>query len=86
MACSSSCKTQDHASWGECVRAKGLRVGWEGATLTGVDGKVQREADRNLDNYERARKYGIQPASTNKRDVDRAIRISDKTGTAYSAV
>lgn len=26
MACTSSCPTQDHASWGECVRAKHLNT------------------------------------------------------------
>lgn len=86
MACSSSCRTQDHATWGECVRAKGLRIGYEGATLTGVDSGVQRAADKNLENYASARKYGIQPASTRKHDVDYAIRKSEQTGTAYSAV
>ena len=86
MACSSSCRTQDHRSYGECLRAKNLKVGYEGATLTGVDSKVQRDADRNLENYAKARKYGIQPASTRKPDVDYAIRKSDETGTAYSAV
>ena len=86
MACTSSCRTQDHSSYGECLRAKNLKVGWEGATLTGVDGGVQRAADKNLENYAKARKYGIQPASTRKPDVDYAIRKSDETGTAYSAV
>jgi len=86
MACSSGCPTQDHATWGECVRSKGLKVAYEGATLTGVDSKVQREADRNLENYAKARKYGIQPQSTNKKHVDFAIRKSEQTGTAYQAV
>lgn len=86
MACSSSCRTQDHATWGECVRAKGLKIGYEGATLSGVDAGVQRKADKNLENYARARSYGIQPKTTNKHDVDYAIRKSDQTGTAYQAV
>ena len=86
MACSSSCQTQDHKTWGECVRAKGLRIGYEGATLSGVDAGVQRAADKNLENYAKARKYGIQPKSTNKRDVDFAVRVSEKTGSAYQAV
>ena len=86
MACTSSCQTQDHVSYGECLRAKNLKVGWEGATLTGVDAGVQRAADKNLERYANARKYGIQPQSTNKQHVDYAIRKSDETGTAYQAV
>lgn len=26
--CTSGCPTQDHATWGECVRSKGLRVAY----------------------------------------------------------
>lgn len=26
--CTSGCPTKDHATWGECVRAKGLRVAY----------------------------------------------------------
>lgn len=80
MSCSSSCKTQDHTSWGECVRSKGLRV-----TPPSLNVTSQKAADKNLDNYAQARKYGIQPKSTNKPDVDHAIRTSEATGTAYEA-
>lgn len=84
MSCSSSCRTQDHATWGECVRAKGLKVAYA-QSQKGADATAQKKADKNLDNYERARKYGIQPKSTKKADVDMAVRISEKTGTAFEA-
>lgn len=35
MACTSSCPTQDHASWGECVRDKGLSVAAVDSTVNG---------------------------------------------------
>lgn len=79
MACSSSCRTQDHTSLGACMRAKGVRV-------AAVDTTQQKRADKNLDAYEAARKAGIQPATTRPWDVDAAIRISEHTGTAYQAV
>lgn len=79
MACTSSCRTQDHASWGECVRSKNLRI-------AEVDTSQQKKADRSLDKYAEARKAGIQPESTKPAHVERAVRISEKTGKAYQAV
>lgn len=78
MACSSGCKTKDHTSYGECMRAKG-------ALKSLIDVSAQKRADKNLDNYAQARKYGIQPKTTYKNDVDRAIAISEKTGSAFEA-
>lgn len=79
MACSSSCRTQDHESWGACVRAKNLRTPALGVEML----SVQKAADKTLDDYAKARKNGIQPASTRARDVQTAVRISDMTGTAF---
>lgn len=81
MACSSSCYTQDHESWGACVRAKNLRID----ALPGEARVVQKSADKTLDDYQKARKYGIQPASTRAPDVQAAIQISEQTGTPFQA-
>lgn len=35
MACSSSCPSQDHESWGECVRDKGLAIAAVDSTVNG---------------------------------------------------
>lgn len=78
VACTSACRTQDHESWGACVRAKNLRTG-------AIDVSLQKKADKNLDEYARARKYGIQPQSTNPVHVQQAIRASEQTGTAFQA-
>lgn len=81
MSCSSNCKTQDHATWGECIRAKGIRT-----QALNVDTSArQKEADRNLDNYRAARRAGIQPKSTQPKDVAAAVRASEKVGHAYDA-
>lgn len=81
MPCSSSCRTQDHASWGACVRAKNLRT----PALDVETREVQGKADKTLDAYAKARKYGIQPKSTRASDVQLAVQVSEKTGKAYQA-
>ena len=82
--CSTGCPTQDHRSFGECLRAKNLHTAYM-AEWKGRDATAQRRADKNLDDYANARSYGIQPKSTRPNDVQQAIRISDKTGKAYRA-
>ena len=34
--CTSSCETQDHETWGECVKAKSLKVAGVNATVNGT--------------------------------------------------
>jgi hypothetical protein len=82
MACSSTCPTQDHESFGACLRSKNLHTAYMGG---GADATAQKNADKTLAAYANARKHGIQPASTRKADVDAAIQISDKTGRAFQA-
>jgi len=82
--CSASCRTKDHATWGECVRSKNLKTAYM-QDWKGKDATVQKRADKNLDQYEKARSYGIQPKSTRPADVQAAIRRSEQTGTAFQA-
>ena len=79
MACTSSCRTQDHPTYGACLRAKNLRT----FALPVEALATQKAADKTLDDYAKARSYGIQPASTRAHDVQAAVRISDATGTAF---
>jgi len=80
MACSSSCPNPGtHRSYGECMRAKGIRV-------EKLDRTQQKKADKNLDAYADARRYGIQPQSTRPHHVQQAVAISEKTGSAYQAI
>lgn len=81
MPCTSSCRTQDHESWGACVRAKNLRT----QALPGEAAAVQKKADKTLDDYAKARSYGIQPRSTRTADVQTAIRASEQAGSPFQA-
>lgn len=72
--CSSSCTTKDHASWGECVRAKGLQVS---PAINDGYGTRQKAWDRELDNYESAVRQGLSPEGTKQHHVDKAIREAE---------
>lgn len=71
--CSTGCPTQDHRSWGECVRAKALQIG-------PADEKPRREWDRELTSYAEARRQGIQPAGTQQHQIDGAVQFADRHG------
>jgi hypothetical protein len=73
--CTSSCKTRDHNSWGECMQSKSIQFG----NKTGSHRKWQNE----LDLYAKARSQGIQPDGTTTQAVRQALDVSDKAGAAY---
>ena len=75
--CRTGCLTQDHRSYGECLRDAGV----------GVNLRVtpRNTWDRDLHAYRTARDEGLQPDSTNRQDVEIAKAFSDKTGVAYDA-
>lgn len=79
MNCSSTCPTQDHFTFGECIRAKGIQLG----DVKGIG--VTPALDVRLSAYDSARRQGIQPASTRLRDVNAAVRISERAGKAFDA-
>lgn len=79
MPCSSGCPTQDHATWGECVRSKSLQV----ADVTAH--KFNSGIYRQQDNYMNARNAGLQPESPFKKDVDFAWKQTEKNGVPYRA-
>lgn len=84
MACTAGCPAKDCPSYAACLRGKGARVAYC-SSATGRDYTQQKTWDRDLAAYKEARNEGIQPSSTDRAAVDRAIAISDKTGTAYNA-
>lgn len=82
--CISACITQDHASWGACRRAHGLRVGYcRSATNERYDATAERSWNRELDLYEATRAQGIQPDSTQTRAIRHALDESDRVGKPY---
>lgn len=59
--------------------------GCKADTLFVLDGQIRsvvQAETRELDSYYDARKQGIQPRSTKQRDIDAAVRASDKAGRA----
>ena len=84
MSCSSGCPTQDHESYGECLRAKATRVAYS-SSATGWDLTRQKKWDAELQAYRDARAEGIQPAGTSMRKIDEAKKISDHIGRPFDA-
>lgn len=80
LPCSSSCPTPGaHATWGECVRSKGIQI-------ADVDAHIHNtRQNADLKHYVRAREAGLQPASVSRTDVDKALAITEKTGTPFRA-
>lgn len=69
--CSSSCLTKDHATWGECQRAKGVRLAY-GRSHIGQDYTRQKKWDRELDAYYTAKADGLNPAGTSMAKINEA--------------
>jgi hypothetical protein len=82
MACRTGCKTQDHASYHECLRDAGVRT-YLASPSKGLDGTAQKRWDSELHSYREARRQGIQPDGTTKAKVEAAVRASDAAGAAY---
>jgi hypothetical protein len=74
--CSSGCPTQDHASYGECLRSKTARVAYANS-VNGWDATKQRRWDGELSRYRALVASGVEPKGTTHRDMDRAERQAD---------
>lgn len=77
MSCRSGCRTKNHKSYAECLRAANAR------TVMGA--QVRSKTDRELAAYRDARKAGIQPAGTTQAAIDAANAVSDRYGAAFDA-
>ena len=85
MACRSGCKTQDHDSYAECCRDGAPRVIYANAA-SGHDYTAQKKWDQELADYRAARAQGIEPAGTDRRSIDEAVKVSDMAGKAFNAL
>lgn len=81
-ACTSGCPTQDHASYGQCLKEKNTRVAYCDS-VNGSDFTAQKAWDYELEAYRKVRKQGIQPDSTKLDKIEEAARLSDAEGMAY---
>lgn len=84
MACTTGCLTKNCESYAACLKGKSLRVAYCNSA-GGSDYTAQKKWDKELDAYRDARKQGIQPASTKSDAIQRAVAISDATGSPYQA-
>jgi hypothetical protein len=75
--CSSSCLAQDHKSWGECVRSKGLQLS---PAVNDAYSTRQKTWDRELDGYQSAVRQGLEPAGTKQHHVDAAFKEAEANG------
>jgi hypothetical protein len=83
MPCRTGCPTQDHANWGECLRASGLQISTGDANSKRV--MSQKAWDNELNAYKSAIDQGIEPATTNMADIRGAVELSNMTGKAFDA-
>lgn len=77
--CTSGCKTQDHASYADCLQSKNssLKV----MSPSGYYQAAARFQQENVE-YRDARRNGIQPKSTKLEDVRSAVARSQKADKA----
>lgn len=80
--CTSGCRTQDHASYADCLKDKAVKT-FLASPSKGLDGTAQKNWDAELSAYRSARREGIQPEGTTMAKVTQAIKASDKAGAAY---
>jgi len=74
--CSASCPTQDHGSWGECVRAKSIAAMWTGGTRPSF-GEVKRFSRENQA-FRDAVKDGLKPQAVSFGAVNRAYDAASR--------
>lgn len=86
MACRSGCPTQDHETWGDCLRASNIQMSAGDASSKMIDaGWTNKKWDNELKLYREARAQGIQPDGTSTAKIRQAIDVSNKTGHAYGS-
>jgi hypothetical protein len=84
MTCRTGCPTQDHATWGDCLRESNIQMSTGDANSTLISGGwTNKKWDNELKLYRDARAQGIQPEGTSTAKIRKALDVSDKTGHAY---
>ena len=73
--CSPNCPTQNHKTWGECQRAKNLHLA---PPQHSPQYQAQAKHWTEIKEYREARKQGIQPKSTQLKDIRAAVQTSQR--------
>lgn len=76
MACSTNCPTQDHKSWGECVRAKGIETMRLESTRPSLG--AQRRFDQQTDELRQVVKAGGSIATAQNKGYDAAYKEAEE--------
>lgn len=84
--CTSSCKTKDHASYGECLRSNIPMFVGVNPTKTGWDQDKVKKDEKEIQSYWDATRQGIEPRSTRKKDIDAAVKLSNEAGKAFDGI
>jgi len=83
MGCRTGCPTQDHENWGECLKQSGLQVNTGDANSSKM--MPQKKWDAELNAYQSAISQGIEPATTNMKDIRGAVEVSNLAGKAFDS-
>ncbi len=84
--CTSSCKTKDHANYGECLRSNTPMFVGVNPTKTGWDQDKVKKDEKEIQSYWDATRQGIEPRSTRKKDIDAAVKLSNDAGKAFDGI
>ena len=83
--CSSGCLSRSHRSYGECLKSKSVATTGLESTGPGFSRSAQQKWDKELDTYQGVLRQGIQPTTTNMKDIEAAVKVSEVTGEAFRA-
>ena len=67
MSCRTGCDTQDHVSYGECLRAANLQIDKHALKS---DMRLEKSKTHTLERYRHLRESGYQPPSIKKSNLD----------------
>ena len=81
-SCRSGCKTQDHSSYAECLRAARVTVT---AVINSPLQGMYEKTKKDLSAYRTARAHGIQPESTSVEKIREAEAATRRLGRPYNA-
>jgi len=84
--CTSSCKTQDHETYGECLKQNTPMFMGVSPTKNGWDQDAVKRDEKELASYRNAIAQGIEPRSTRNKDIDAAVAISNDAGKAFDGI
>jgi hypothetical protein len=83
MACRTGCPTQDHENWGACLKASNLELSTGDANNRKT--MSSKAYNNELNAYSDAIRQGVEPATTNMKDIQSAMKLSDLAGKAFDS-